>query len=93
MYFHQLENLMAQKSGILLKAQSLTTLGLPETAQPLWASAASYEERIAALLDAHGMTGKQPFIASARRPATGRPATLAARRTCIAPRSLVRFER
>jgi hypothetical protein len=45
---------MATKSGILSKAQALTTIGLPETAQPLWASAASYEERIAALLDAHG---------------------------------------
>jgi hypothetical protein len=29
-------------------------MGLAETAQPLWASAASYEERIAALLDAYG---------------------------------------
>jgi hypothetical protein len=50
----QIEELMANKSGILSKAQALTTMGLPETAQPLWASAASYEERIAALLDAHG---------------------------------------
>src|SRR5262249_9066287 len=29
-------------------------MGLSETAQPLWASAASYEERIAPLLDALG---------------------------------------
>jgi hypothetical protein len=50
----QIEELMAKKSGILSKAQALTTMGLPETAQPLWVSAASYEERIAALLDAHG---------------------------------------
>jgi hypothetical protein len=50
----QVEELLAQKAGILSKAQALTTMGLPETAQPLWASAASYEERIAALLDAHG---------------------------------------
>jgi hypothetical protein len=50
----QVEELLAQKAGILSKAQALTTIGLPETAQPLWASAASYEERIAALLDAHG---------------------------------------
>jgi hypothetical protein len=50
----QVEELMAKKSGILSKAQALTTIGLPETAQPLWASAASYEERIASLLDAHG---------------------------------------
>ena len=33
---------------------ALTTIGLLESAQPLWASAASYEERIASLLDAHG---------------------------------------
>jgi hypothetical protein len=45
---------MSEKSGILSKAQALTTMGLPETAQPLWASAASYEERIASLLDACG---------------------------------------
>jgi hypothetical protein len=45
---------MAQKSGVLSKAQALSTMGQVETAQPLWASAASYEERIAALLDAYG---------------------------------------
>jgi hypothetical protein len=50
----QLEQLMTQKSAVLSKAQALTTMGLAETAQPLWASAASYEERIASLLDAHG---------------------------------------
>jgi hypothetical protein len=44
---------MAQKTAILSKAQTLTTMGLAETSQPLWASAASYEERIASLLDAH----------------------------------------
>ena len=48
------EQLMAEKTGILSKAQTLTTMGLPETAQPVLASAASYEERIASLLDAHG---------------------------------------
>jgi hypothetical protein len=46
--------LLAKKSGILSKAQALATMGLTETAQPLWVSAASYEERIASLLDAHG---------------------------------------
>jgi hypothetical protein len=50
----QVEALMADKSAILSKAHALTTMGLPETAQPLWASAASYEERIASLLDARG---------------------------------------
>jgi len=50
----QVEHWMAEKSAVLSKAQALTTMGLPETAQPLWASAATYEERIASLLDAQG---------------------------------------
>src|SRR5687768_12501010 len=50
----QAEEWMAEKSSILTKAQALTAMGLPETAQPLWASAASDEERIASLFDAHG---------------------------------------
>jgi hypothetical protein len=50
----QLEILLAEKSELLSKAQTLMTMGLQETAQPLWASAASCEERIASLLDAHG---------------------------------------
>jgi hypothetical protein len=50
----QIEKLMAEKSVVLSKAQTLTTMGLPEAALLLWASAASYAERIAALLDAHG---------------------------------------
>jgi hypothetical protein len=45
---------MAQKSALLSKAQAFSTMGLAETAEPLWASAASYEEKIAALLDARG---------------------------------------
>jgi hypothetical protein len=52
--FRHVEELMAEKSAILTKAQALTTMGLAETATALWASAASYEERIASLLDAHG---------------------------------------
>ncbi|HVC96002.1 MAG TPA: hypothetical protein VND64_20100 [Pirellulales bacterium] len=47
----QVEDWMAEKSAILSKAQALSTIGLPETAQP---SAATYEERIASLLDAQG---------------------------------------
>src|SRR5437016_14249277 len=45
---------MAQKSAILSKAQALTAIGMGETAQHLWVSAASLEERIAPLLDASG---------------------------------------
>ena len=48
------EELMAESSAVLSKAQALTTMGMGQTAQPLWASAASLEERIAPLLDADG---------------------------------------
>ncbi len=50
----QIEELLAAKSAILSKAQGLTAMGQAEKAQPLWASAAEQEERIAALLDALG---------------------------------------
>ncbi len=50
----ELEALIAQKSVILSKAHTFSTIGLPETAQAHWVTAASYEERIASLLDAHG---------------------------------------
>lgn len=50
----QVDRLLAEKSAVLTKAQALAAMGLSETAQPLWASAASFEERIASLLDAHG---------------------------------------
>jgi hypothetical protein len=49
-----LDELMAEKSLVLSKAQALTTMGMGQTAQPLWAAAASLEERIAPLLDAAG---------------------------------------
>lgn len=48
------EKLLNEQSAILSKVQTFATIGLAEIAQPLWASAASYEERIAALLDASG---------------------------------------
>jgi hypothetical protein len=47
---------LTEKSAILSKAQAFTMMGLLETAYPLWASAASYEERIASMLDANGDT-------------------------------------
>jgi hypothetical protein len=49
-----LDELIAEKSFVLSKAQALGTMGLGETVQPLWESAASLEERIASLLDAYG---------------------------------------
>ena len=42
----QIDDWMAEKSGLLTKAQALTTMGLAETAQPLWASARSEERRV-----------------------------------------------
>jgi hypothetical protein len=48
------EELLAEKSAVLSKAQALATLGMDQTAQPLWLAAASLEERIAPLLDAQG---------------------------------------
>ena len=53
-YPPSLLELMALKTAILLKARTFADLGMPETAQPIWTAAASYEERIAPLLDALG---------------------------------------
>jgi hypothetical protein len=48
------EELMAESSFVLSKAQAFQTMGMGETAQTLWLSAASLQERIAPLLDADG---------------------------------------
>jgi hypothetical protein len=45
---------MAEKSRVLSKAQAFSSMGLEETAGPVWSSAASYEERIAPLLEVIG---------------------------------------
>ena len=50
----RVDALLAEKSAVLSQAQVLASLGMAQTAQPLWASAASFEERIASLLDADG---------------------------------------
>jgi tetratricopeptide (TPR) repeat protein len=47
-------DLLAEKTAILSKAQALVEMGMPETALPLWASAASHEERLAPLLEGLG---------------------------------------
>ncbi len=49
-------DLMAEKTAVLTKAQALTAMDMPETARPLWLSAASCEERLAPLLEALGHT-------------------------------------
>ena len=49
-----MEDLLAEKTAVLMKAQTFTTTGLSQTAQPLWSTAAALEERIVAMLDAQG---------------------------------------
>ena len=53
-YTKTLKETMRRKSEILSKAQALWEVGMTETAQPLWLSAATYEEHIAPMLDALG---------------------------------------
>ena len=53
-YTKALKEIMNRKSHILSKAQALWEVGMTETAQPLWLSAAIYEEHIAPMLDALG---------------------------------------
>ena len=51
-YTNVLKEIMRRKSEILSKAQVFWEIGMKETAQPLWLSAANYEEYIAPMLDA-----------------------------------------
>ena len=53
-YTKTLKETMSRKSEIFSKAQALWEIGMTETAQPLWISAAIYEEHIAPMLDALG---------------------------------------
>lgn len=53
-YTKTLKEKMRRKSEILLKAQAFWEVGMTETAQPLWLSAANYEAHIAPMLDALG---------------------------------------
>lgn len=48
------EELMAEASFALSNAQAFQTMGMGDSAQTLWLSAASLQERIAPLLDADG---------------------------------------
>jgi hypothetical protein len=53
-YPPSLLELMASKTAILFKARTYAEMGLTEIALPMWAVAASYEERIAPLMGALG---------------------------------------
>src|SRR5437016_3568033 len=63
----RVDELMAEKSAILSKAQAFTAMGLSGTATPLWASAAACEERIASMLDAR----REDIEATAHRISAG----------------------
>ena len=53
-YTKVIKDLMGEKSHILSKAHALSEVGMLESVQPLWMSAAVYEESIAPLLDGLG---------------------------------------
>ena len=53
-YTKTLKAMMRRKSEILSKAQVFAEIDMKETAQPIWLSAAGYEERIAPMLDVLG---------------------------------------
>ncbi len=53
-YGERVKKMMAEKSRVLSKARAFADMGLEETARPVWSCAASYEERIAPLLDVIG---------------------------------------
>ena len=53
-YTKTLKETMGRKSEILSKAQTLWEIGMKETAQPIWLTAAAYEEQIAPMLDILG---------------------------------------
>lgn len=53
-YSKVVKDLMRKKSNVLSKAEALFEIGMVETTQRLFVTAAAYEERIAALLDTEG---------------------------------------
>ena len=65
-YTKTLKETMHRKSEILSKAQAFWEIGMTETAQPLWLSAANYEEHIAPMLDAWVGNWKGHCIGSVR---------------------------
>ena len=53
-YTKTLKAMMRRKAEILSKAQVFSEIDMKEAAQPIWLSAAGYEERIASMLDVLG---------------------------------------
>jgi hypothetical protein len=55
LYPSPVQDLIAEKSAVLSKAQAFAELGMEDMARTLWASAADHEERLAPLLEALGL--------------------------------------
>src|SRR3990172_8901179 len=53
-YPRKLLDLMSEKSKVLSQAETFSLMGMIETAKPLWAAAAGFEETIAPLMEALG---------------------------------------
>jgi hypothetical protein len=53
-YSRAILDLMAETSGIIMKARALAALGMPELAPSAWLSAAAREEQVAPLLETLG---------------------------------------
>ena len=53
-YTKSLKAMMRRKSEMLSKVQVFSEIDMKEAAQPIWLSAAGYEERIAPMLDVLG---------------------------------------
>lgn len=54
LYPQPVQDLIAEKSAVLSKAQAFAEMGLSDVARSLWASAAEHEARLAPLLEALG---------------------------------------
>jgi hypothetical protein len=55
LYPAPVQEMIAEKSAVLSKAQAFAELGMEDMARTLWASAAGHEERLAPLLEALGL--------------------------------------
>jgi hypothetical protein len=53
-YTRQVKQLLVEKSRLLSKAEAFDAMSLRQTAQPLWATVAACEERLAPLLELLG---------------------------------------
>ena len=67
-YTKTLKETMGRKSEILSKAEALWEIGMKETAQPIWLTAAAYEEQIAPMLDVLGRDWRVQYIGLVRHP-------------------------